>query len=518
MKRNTKLPVVLASVGAQVSFFFTVIEFQPILKFFGLGDNIHAFWAGWLFMSLVVLFTLIWLAIIGIATAIYESVEEFREGRKRCPHGIRKANERQCAPCAGEKAAREKQFAEESAERERKKSLLAESKALRSEEIARLSKAWLAQSDAYFSMSPTEFEDAVARLFLEVGYDVKQTPYSNDGGKDAILWKDGRKYVLECKRYNREALTGRRDLQILIAAMHDEGADGAFFVSTGRFARTATAYAMENQITIYDGDHLPILVNSAFGEQHSATRAKVICESCGEIVTFDIFNSKNVRGICVNKHEVLCNIKPSDLKVAFTLETPVCPNHKIPMKTVNESWGEFWKCPASRCKERIPLRHRRSATKRADKRGYPEEVTPEEVEPEKEPNCITLVRSGMWNIWAPVFDGHDRSNMGWAVPCGQTTPDREEYRDLLYDYVDELVRFNPQEAREAVEYFNQPSLLHTSTMNEVAYTVSHCDGMNLVLNEIDWERDNPPRTLAGDEELPSLMEILEKIPTGLDLR
>jgi hypothetical protein len=152
-----------------------------------------------------------------------------------------------------------------------------------------------------------------------------------------------------------------------------------------------------------------------------------------------------------------------------------------------------------------------------DKPDSPEESATQESNPEEEITCITWARSGQWNIWAPVFEGSERPRMSLAVPCGQARPDRREYQELLYDYVEELVRSDPKQAREAVEYFDQPSLLHTSTMNEVAYTVSHCDGMNFLLNEIDWERDNPPRKLDDDEDLPSLMEILELIPTGRDL-
>ncbi len=517
MKKNIALIEWLVGFGASVSFFIALVEFQPVVRFLSQGFHIPVFWATCLAALLAISFTFVWLAILGIATATYKSAEKFREGMKRCSHGVRKANEQQCEHCTSEKAAREKRFVEESAERERKRALLKESNALRSAEIVRLSTAWLARSDTYFSMSPTEFEDAVARLFLELGYDVKQTPYSNDGGKDAILWKGSKKYVLECKRYDREALTGRRDMQILIAAMHDEGADGAFFVSTGRFARTATVYAKENGIRIYDGDHLPILVNSAFGNQQLAARAKVMCQSCGEIVTFDVFNPRNAQGVCGQGHQVICNITPPDLKVAVTLETPFCPAHKIPMKMVKESWGEFWKCPMHRCKERTALRHRRSATKHADEQGHPEETAPVEAEPEEEPSCITFARSGRWNIWAPIFEGSEQPAMCLAVPCGQTKPDRKEYQQRLYDYVEALVKSDPQKARRAVEYFDQPDLLSVLTMNECANTVSDCDGMNFLLNEIDWERDNPPRKLNGDEELPSLMEILEMIPTGRDL-
>jgi len=165
------------------------------------------------------------------------------------------------------------------------------SRTLRSGEITRLSEAWMIRAQLFSQMSPREFEDAVAQLFRKLGYEVEQTPYSNDGGKDAILWKDNKKFVIECKRYSKGQLTGRRDLQILVAAKHDVQADGALFISTGRFARTAIEYARENHITLYDGDHLPILVNQAFAEDSTMPHARVMCDLCGEIVEFDIFSN-----------------------------------------------------------------------------------------------------------------------------------------------------------------------------------------------------------------------------------
>jgi phenylalanyl-tRNA synthetase alpha subunit len=35
-------------------------------------------------------------------------------------------------------------------------------------------------------LPPTDFEDEIADMFARLGYQVVQTPYSNDGGKDAI--------------------------------------------------------------------------------------------------------------------------------------------------------------------------------------------------------------------------------------------------------------------------------------------------------------------------------------------
>ncbi len=420
------------SIMILILLYFCIAKFGDIVDFVSRHLHINSTWAIWAIILLPIPCILSLFMVVRIGMAFNKLIMEFVEGRKRCPHGIRKINEQQCAQCSSEKAFSKKQFADESAERELRKRLLAESKALRSEEIARLSKAWLAQSDYYFSMSPTEFEDAVARLFMELGYEVKQTPYSNDGGKDAILWKDNKKYVVECKRYNREALTGRRDLQILIAAMHDEGADGAFFVSTGRFARTAVEYAMENKITIYDGDHLSILVNDAFGNKLTIPEAKVMCQVCGEIVTFDIFSGNTIQKNCMNLHDVTCNIDLADLKVATTIETPFCPNCKVPMRMVRERKGNSWRCSVYRCNYSIRLNYLTSSATKVNEQIDPDKATAQEAKPEEEINCVTLAKSRRWNIWAPIFEGYDSPNMSLAVPCGTTTPNREEYLRLLY--------------------------------------------------------------------------------------
>jgi len=343
----------IAGLGTLFLFVYTVNQFAQ--RF-----HMSLFWA---VILLLIPFLFLLLIVIVTSAAFFKSIAGFVEGMKRCPHGIRRVNEHLCIQCSAEKTIQREKFARETAERELRAKREAESKVLRSAELSRLSKAWLARSDSYFSMSPYEFEDAVARLFMELGYEVHQTPYSNDGGKDAVLLKNGKKYVVECKRYERERMTGRRDLQILVAAKHDVDADGAFFVSTGRFARTAIEYAKGNNITVYDGDHLPILVNNAFGTQSIIRPVQVMCESCGEIVLFDIFGGETAVKRCKNSHAVRCNIRVGDMSVATTLETPVCPNHKIPMRMVRGRWRSFWGCPSyPRCEVKIPIKHMRNST------------------------------------------------------------------------------------------------------------------------------------------------------------
>ena len=51
-------------------------------------------------------------------------------------------------------------------------------------------------------MHPFKFEDYVAKLYKNMGYSVKQTKRTGDGGKDMVATKNGQTYFVECKRYS----------------------------------------------------------------------------------------------------------------------------------------------------------------------------------------------------------------------------------------------------------------------------------------------------------------------------
>ena len=51
-------------------------------------------------------------------------------------------------------------------------------------------------------MHPFKFEDYVAKLYKNMGYSVKQTKRTGDGGKDIVATKNGQTYFVECKRYS----------------------------------------------------------------------------------------------------------------------------------------------------------------------------------------------------------------------------------------------------------------------------------------------------------------------------
>ncbi len=135
-----------------------------------------------------------------------------------CPeslrHGIRARAPGGCQVCLAEEDRVEAERKAQAVDRARRQAIDDGAKRLREEEIERLSKAWISNTDAYFQMAPLEFECAIAELFKRLGYEVIQTPFSNDGGKDAIARKDGKKYLIECKRYAPGNSIGRRDVNI----------------------------------------------------------------------------------------------------------------------------------------------------------------------------------------------------------------------------------------------------------------------------------------------------------------
>ncbi len=111
-------------------------------------------------------------------------------------------------------------------------------------------------------MDPREFELLVCKVYARLGYAVRPTPYTGDGGVDGILEKDGVRYVLQCKRL--KGSVGRPVLQQLYGAMGDHSATRAVVVTTGNVSRQAKAFAGNKPIEIVELDQLRSLVDQAY--------------------------------------------------------------------------------------------------------------------------------------------------------------------------------------------------------------------------------------------------------------
>lgn len=102
------------------------------------------------------------------------------------------------------------------------------------------------------TISPKDFEDAISYLFERDGYSTKQTPYSKDRGFDIIVYKYGKKYLIECKRYTKGNKIGRPELQRFYGAVKSERAIGGFFVTTSEFTKDAIEFANKMKIELID--------------------------------------------------------------------------------------------------------------------------------------------------------------------------------------------------------------------------------------------------------------------------
>jgi hypothetical protein len=193
------------------------------------------------------------------------------------------------------------------------------------------------------SLSPNEFEDAVATMFSKLGYSIQQTPYVSDHGKDAIAQKDGRKYVIECKRYGKDKSIGRPMLQKLFATMNEEKADGGFFVSTGQFTNTAIDYAKEYNIKLIDVDQLSLMMQQAFPEKNSIDLIKVMCLQCGVTVEFSL-RKHEIEKTCIRGHKVINDFTMDDLTPRSISGKKYCDRCGKEMRVIQGRRGKFWGC------------------------------------------------------------------------------------------------------------------------------------------------------------------------------
>jgi hypothetical protein len=197
-----------------------------------------------------------------ICTAVKKTSFYYLSKREKCIHGIKGGetfNKCDCCRLAKERIQQAQELIRKSDFKKREISIKAA--VLANSERLRLHNIRLRNQEYLLKLSSRDFEDEVSKLFSKLGYSVKQTPYSNDGGKDAIAFKDGEKFVFEYKRYGRDKKIGRPVLQKLFAAMNEEKAKG-IFITTGLFAKTSVEYAGRYNIELVDLEKLTSLMRN----------------------------------------------------------------------------------------------------------------------------------------------------------------------------------------------------------------------------------------------------------------
>jgi hypothetical protein len=128
----------------------------------------------------------------------------------------------------------------------------------------------------------------------------------------------------------------------------------------------------------------------------------------------------------------------------------------------------------------------------------------------------TQVTTRFPNIWAPILKEDGWPTRSLAVPCGPKAPTPEQYPELLQDRIDLLIQANPKQAEKDLEAIGgsyNPELSNIPVgcpPQHWAPQIMQLDQMRMLLAQIDWKKDNPPRELS-DDHLPSLIDILQML-------
>lgn len=103
-------------------------------------------------------------------------------------------------------------------------------------------------------MNPTNFELAVASLYLTLGYKVYVTPASGDQGIDLVVVKNKEQIAVQCKRYKRLVPVGQvRDFYGSFVGTYTRG----IFVTSSAFSRATQNWTAERQgLELVDGQQL----------------------------------------------------------------------------------------------------------------------------------------------------------------------------------------------------------------------------------------------------------------------
>jgi len=123
--------------------------------------------------------------------------------------------------------------------------------------------------DSLRAMSWQQFELLVGEAYRQRGYVVEETGQGGaDGGVDLILYKDGRRELVQCKQW-RKAQVGVTTVREMWGLVTHHGAVAAKIVCVGGFTADASAFARGKAIELVTGERLMELVL----EVQAATRA-----------------------------------------------------------------------------------------------------------------------------------------------------------------------------------------------------------------------------------------------------
>ncbi|WP_293099123.1 restriction endonuclease [Moorena sp. SIOASIH] len=118
------------------------------------------------------------------------------------------------------------------------------------------------QLDAIDQMTGREFEKFLAKLFKQLGYQVKRTPATADYGADLVIKKGDIKAVVQAKR--KQGSVGIKAVQEVTGAIGYYQANLGLVITNSKFTETAKELAAKTDIMLFDRDDFKKLIKNGY--------------------------------------------------------------------------------------------------------------------------------------------------------------------------------------------------------------------------------------------------------------
>src|SRR5947209_15438972 len=103
-------------------------------------------------------------------------------------------------------------------------------------------------------MDGRDFEEKIAQLFRKKGYRVELTPYVGDWGADLVIANNGRRSVVQAKRWKKRV--SPRAIQEAVAAKAKYNCQDAMVVTNSYFTHAAQELATVNGVELWNRERL----------------------------------------------------------------------------------------------------------------------------------------------------------------------------------------------------------------------------------------------------------------------
>ena len=118
------------------------------------------------------------------------------------------------------------------------------------------------QLDAIDQMTGRKFEEFLAKLFKQLGYQVRLTPATADYGADLVITKGDIKTVVQAKR--QQGSVGIKAVQEVTGAIGYYQANLGLVITNSKFTEPAKNLAAKTDIELFDRDDLKNLIKKVY--------------------------------------------------------------------------------------------------------------------------------------------------------------------------------------------------------------------------------------------------------------